>query len=242
VVFSVITPPMRTLPILFLFLGLPTYGQHLTHREWLIQSFRDMRLLPAYGGREKNPEQLASDSAFVAQMLAVNPDPHACAEHLLDLGSELLRNGDLVQAMYRFNQAYLMEPANPRIRRCYGAFFLALDRPDEAASEYQKGLSIDTTNVPLMVDMASVCLAEYYRFKDDDPGKAERVLHTADLLLGRAVKLEPGNARAGAKLAVSRLWKGECADAWAWYRSSHSRDPLVVEEGFLETLRRHCPE
>ncbi|MGV3637376.1 MAG: hypothetical protein ACO1NQ_06970, partial [Flavobacteriales bacterium] len=100
-------------------------AQHLTHREWLQQSFIDMRLVPAYGGRLKNAEQLASDSAFIAQMLSVNPDRHACAEHLIDLGNDLLAKGDMVQAMYRFNQAYLMEPGNARIRRGYGAFFLA---------------------------------------------------------------------------------------------------------------------
>ena len=233
---------MRLILILFVTSGLTLQGQHLTHREWLIQSFRDMRLAPAFGGRAKNPEQLASDSAFVAQMLAVNPDPHACAEHLLDLGFGLLREGDLVHAMYRFNHAYLMEPKNPRIRRGYGAFFVALDRPDEAASEYQKGLALDTANVPLLVDMASVCLGEYYKYKDDEPEKAERVLTTADILLKRAVALEPENATAGSKYAVSRLLLGECADAWKWYRSSRSRDPEAIEAGFLGTLQAHCQE
>lgn len=233
---------MRPLLLLFVFASLTLKGQHLTHREWLIQSFRDMRLAPAFGGRAKNPEQLASDSTFVAQMLAVNPDRHACAEHLLDLGFGLLRQGNLVHAMYRFNHAYLMEPDNPRIRRGYGAFFVALDRPDEAAAEYQKGLALDTANVPLMLDMASVCLGEYYRYKDDEPENAERVLNTADILLKRAVALEPENATAGSKYAVSRMLRGECADAWKWYRSSRARDPEAIDAGFPGILKARCPE
>lgn len=233
---------MRPLLLLFVLANLTLQGQHLTHREWLIQSFRDMRLAPAFGGRAKNAEQLASDSTFVAQMLAVNPDRHACAEHLLDLGFGLLREGDLVHAMYRFNHAYLMEPDNPRIRQAYGAFFVALDRPDEAAAEYKKGLSLDTANVPLMIDMASVCLGEYYKYKDDEPEKADRVLSTADILLKRAVALEPQNAVAGSKYAVSRLLRGSCADAWKWYRQSRALDPGSIEAGFPAVLQGRCPE
>lgn len=232
---------MRLIPLFFVLLIQPLMAQHLTHRQWLEQSFRDMRLAPAYGGREKNAEQVASDSLFVAQMLAVNPDRHAGAEHLLDLGFDHLRNGDMVSAMYRFNHAYLMEPGNPRIRRGYGAFFMALDRSSEAATEYHKGLALDSANVPLMMDMASVCLTEYYNFRDAEPDKAKQLLNTATVMLKRAVALEPKNAHARFKLSVCHLRKGECEDAWTHYREALALDPKSVEESFGGSLRKECP-
>lgn len=233
---------MRSLSIVLLCSStLFIQAQHLTHREWLEKSFRDMRLAPAYGGRAKNAEQLASDSAFVAQMLATNPDRHACAEHLLDLGFDHLRKGDMVSAMYRFNHAYLMEPGNPRIRRGYGAFFMALDRSSEAAAEYQKGLALDSANVPLMMDMASVCLTEYYNNKDTKADQAAQLLSTATVMLKRAVALEPKNAHAHFKLAVCHLRKGECDDAWKRYNEARTLDPGSVEESFEGSLRKTCP-
>lgn len=233
---------MRIAPIILL-LSVPLWlqGQHLTHREWMERSLRDMRLAPAYGGRPKNAGQLASDSAFVAQMLSANPDRHACAEHLLDLGFDHLKKGDMVSAMYRFNHAYLMEPGNPRIRRGYGAFFMALDRTNEAAAEYKKGLALDSANVPLMMDMASLCLMEYYEHKDRNAADADQLLATATVMLKRAVALEPGNAHAHFKLSVCHLRKNGCEEAWEHYRQAISLDPDSVEENYEATLGKGCP-
>lgn len=232
---------MRFLPLLAVCFAQQLSAQHLTHREWLEQSFRDIRLLPAYGGRDKNAEQRASDSTFVAQMLAQNPDRHLGAEHLLDLGFGLLREGNMVHAMYRFNQAYLLEPLNPRIRRAYGAFFVALDRSGEAATEYQKGLELDSANVPLMLNMSSVCLTEYYNHRDTAPDKATQLLNTATVLLKRAVALEPKNAAALFKLSVCHLRKGECTEARDRYAEALALDPTGVDQTFGDSLKRECP-
>jgi tetratricopeptide (TPR) repeat protein len=238
---STVNDGMRLLLILNFLAPLALPAQHLTHREWLQQSFIDMRLAPAYGGRVKNAEQLSSDSAFIAQMLSVNPDRHACAEHLVDLGNDLLAKGDMVQAMYRFNHAYLMEPGNARIRRSYGAFFLALDRTAEAAAEYQKGLALDSANVPLMVDMASVCLIEHYGAKGTDVPSADQFLRTAIALLERAVALEPENATAHFKLSAAMMNDGDCVEAWEHYRNALTLDAESITGGFAATLEKACP-
>lgn len=217
-------------------------AQHLTHREWLVQSFRDMRLAPAFGERIKNADQQASDSLFVTEMLAVNPDHHACAEHLLGLGFELLKKGDMVQAMYRFNHAYLMEPGNAGIRRGYGAFFVALDRPEEAIAEYQKGLAIDSNAVPLLVDLAGVQLSMYHARQGTETQKAMRLLEAATTHIERATRLEPSNGQARYKLAVCHTLRGDCSAAWNAYRACLETDPAVVEEGFDVLIHARCPQ
>jgi len=232
---------MRLAPLLLLLIPHGSLAQHLTHREWLIQSFRDMRLVPAFGERPKNAEQQASDSAFVAQMLATNPDRHACAGHLLGLGFDLLRQGNMVHAMYRFNHAYLMEPENPGIRSGYGAFFVALDRPEEAAVEYQKGLALDSANVPLLLDLATVELGMYHDHVATEPDKASHALGSAKEHVERAVALEPNNALARYKLAVCQMLRGDCSEAWTSYRRCMAQDPEVVQDSFVGTLRRSCP-
>ncbi|TXI78195.1 MAG: tetratricopeptide repeat protein [Flavobacteriales bacterium] len=234
---------MQHMRALLLLLALGPWGlhaQHLTHREWLIQSFRDMRLAPAFGERTKNAEQLASDSAFIAQMLAVDPDAHACAEHLIGLGFEQLRQGNMVHAMYRFNHAYLMEPQNPAIRRGYGAFFVALDRPEEAMAEYQKGLQQDSSNVALLLDLATVQLGFFQDHHAEDPERSERLLRQASANLDRLLRHHPGNGGALYRTAVCRMFTDDCAGAWANYRQCREAG-AEVEDGFERTLRARCP-
>ena len=235
-------PIMLRIPCLLLVL-LPSFlgAQHLSYAEWQWQSVRDMRLAPRYGERQKNPEQLASDSAFVAQTLAVIPDRQQASDHLVDLGFEQLREGNMTHAMYRFNQAYLVEPENPAIYRGYGAFFMALDRTADAGRQYLDGLAIDSTDTALLNDFAAALMADEHRFKDSDPEKAEKSLNGAINVLERVKYLEPTNAEGAFKLAVCYLYKGECL--WAWRErdrcAANGGAPLTPE--FEAQLKAKCP-
>lgn len=217
-------------------------AQHLTYREWQEQSFRDMRLMPEYGNRPKNAEMLASDSDFVAQTLQAIPDPRKASNVLVDHGFELLRSGDMTKAMFRFNQAYLVDPKNPAIHRGYGAFFIALDQNTEAAKQYQKGLALDSTNTALMTDMAGVFLAEHYNLKADEPEKSAQLLDGATGLLLHAVELDPWNAEAHFKLSACYLNKKECDKAWTYFEKSVQLGSPSADEVYRAQLMRACPK
>ena len=216
-------------------------AQHLTYPEWQMQSARDMRLMPRFDGRQKNPEQLASDSAFLAQTLAVEPDRTKAAEHMAQLGFQLLGEGNMVQAMYRFNQAYLLDPKEPEVFRGYGAFFMALDRSTDAGQEYVNGLMIDSTNVPLMVDFAAAFLAEQNQMKGKDPEKADQLLDGAIRLLDRARTFDPQNAEAAFKLAVCHAVKGECSAAWRYHDMAKTLGSTSITPEFKAQLQLDCP-
>jgi Flp pilus assembly protein TadD len=235
--------PIMLRTLFFLFVLLPSLlgAQHLTYAEWQWQSARDMRLAPRYDGRQKNPEQLASDSAFVAETLAVIPDRQQASDHLVDLGFEQLREGNMTHAMYRFNQAYLVMPNNPDIYRGYGAFFMALDRSTDAGRQYLEGLAIDSTDTALMTDLASALMTDEHRLKDSDPERAEKSLTGAINVLERVKLLEPTNAEAAFKLSVCYLYKGDCT--WAWRErdrcDANGGAPLTPE--FEAQLKAKCP-
>jgi Flp pilus assembly protein TadD len=216
-------------------------AQHLTYRDWQEQSFRDIRLLPEYGHRPKNAEMQASDSAFVAQTLAVIPDRKQASDHLVELGFSLLVKGDMTKAMYRFNQAYLVEPGNPAIYRGYGAFFVALDRNTEAAQQYQKGLAVDSTNSDLMTDMAGVFLAEYHNLRKTSPERADQLLSGATTLLKRARQYDPKNAEAAFKLSVCHLRREECDEAWRAFTEAGSLGSPSITDSYQAELQRNCP-
>jgi len=216
-------------------------AQHLTYPEWQMQSARDMRLMPRFGGREKNAEQKASDKDFVAQTLAVEPDRQKSSEHLAHLGFQLLAEGNMVHAMYRFNQAYLLDPKQPEVFRGYGAFYMALDRSTDAGQEYANGLALDSTNVPLMVDFSAAFLAEQHQLETTYPEKADRLLEAAIRLLDRARSFDPKNAEAAFKLSVCHAVKGECSAAWRYHDMAKSLGSRSTTPEFEAQLQLDCP-
>jgi len=217
-------------------------AQHLTYSEWQWQSAVDNRLAPRYGGRDKTAEQLASDSAFVAQTLAVEPDRRKASEGLTQLGFQLLREGNLVHAMYRFNQAWLLDPSEPEIFRGYGAFFMALDRSTDAGQEYAYGLMVDSVNVPLMVDFSAAILAEQHQMETKDPEKADLMLSAAIRLLERAMRFDPKSAEAAFKLSVCHVVKKECAEAWRYHDLAVSLGSTSITPKFEAQLKAECPK
>ncbi len=216
-------------------------AQHLTYAEWQWKAAHDMRLMPRFDGREKNAEQLASDSAFMAQTLAMEPDRENASEHLAGLGFGLLREGNLTHAMYRFNQAYMLSPWNPEVYRGYGGFFMALDRSTEAGKQYAEGLVIDSTYVPLMNDFAAAFLAEYHINEDKDPKAAEQLLTGAIRLLERALRYDPKNAEAAFKLSVCHLAKNDCAKAWEYRDRCKAYGGGQLTPEFEAQLKGKCP-
>lgn len=234
--------PMRmfVLTVLSLVTGLGQ-AQHLTYTEWQQQAFSDMRLMPKYGNRPKNAKMLASDSALVAQTLAAIPDRHQAADHLVGLGFGLLREGNLIHAMYRFNQGWLLEPKNPSVHRGFGAFFMALDRTDEAARHYSEGLAIDSTDSRLMTDLSAAFLAGEYNLRDTEPEKADQLLRGSIGLLERALRYDPKSAEAHFKLCVAHMRKGDCAEARRYRDACKELDGQRISPEFDASLNAKCP-
>ncbi|MBL7962271.1 MAG: hypothetical protein JNM31_00370 [Flavobacteriales bacterium] len=228
--------------VLFVLVYCGSFAQHLTFEEWQKQSFRDLRLMPQYGNRPKSPEMLASDSAFVALTLAAIPDPHTASDHLVDLGFVQLRDGNMTHAMYRFNQAYLLEPKNPSIYRGYGAFFMTLDRADEAGRLYADGLAIDSTDTRLMIDLSAAFLTQEYNFRATAPDKADTLLNGAIGLLNRALHYAPKSADAHFRLSAAYLRKGDCAQARRYYDACIDLGGSQLTEELGPVLQAKCPK
>ncbi len=234
---------MRSSALLFsMFLYCCSFAQHLTFEEWQKQSFIDIRLMPQYGNRPKSPEMLASDSPFVALTLAAIPDRHTAADHLVDLGFEQLRGGNMTHAMFRFNQAYLLEPKNPSIYRGYGAFFMALDRTDEAGRLYADGLAIDSTDSRLMIDLSAAFLAAEYTSRDKEPEKADQLLDGAIKLLKRALHYDPKSAEANFRLSAAYLRKRDCTQAWRYFDACNELGGSHLTTELGPVLKAKCPE
>lgn len=73
----------------------------------------DMNLLPKYGEQPKSKELRELDDKFIAEMnKQFAGDRTKASDHMASLGWKHLSQGDPNVAMRRFNQAWLLNPAN----------------------------------------------------------------------------------------------------------------------------------
>jgi Flp pilus assembly protein TadD len=228
-----------TLLLAFAALALP--AQHLTYAEWLSRAQVDMRLEPRYGYKPKNEAQRASDAEFVRLMLEQEPDRRKASGQLLLHGFDLLRQGEMPYAMFRFNQAWLLDSTNADAYWGFGTFFMELDKPSIAHQQYRQGLRLDSANVHLLTADAAASLYERGSTVLADPALAERHVQAALQQLLRAQALAPADPGVLYRLAVCRMLRGECDEAWRCYDACRIDPDAPIEAGFEEQLRAACP-
>lgn len=217
------------------------HAQQLTYTEWMEQAAKDIRLLPRYGDAQKTVEQRIADTVFVERVMEQEPDRRKASDRLASIGLALLAQGDMVNAMYRFNHAYLMSPGNPAVYTGYGAFFMAMDRPTEAGVQYLQGLDRDSLNVDLLNGLATAFIAEQYQQRPTDAAKANRSVGAALLLLERALAADPKHADSAYKRSVCHLLRNECPEARTWYARFLELGGGPRAEGYGRQLDAACP-
>ncbi|MBK7383614.1 MAG: hypothetical protein IPI81_09800 [Flavobacteriales bacterium] len=218
-----------------------TFAQHLTFEEWHQRALVDIRLRPRYGDVPKSAGQLESDAAFVQQVLSNDSTPRAASAHLLGLGYNYLRSGDHVSAMYRFNQAFLLDSTNTDIYLAYGTFFMELDKPVMAHTMFRGGLSMDSTHVALLTAEATAYLAEEYVMRSKDPVAANALAEKAKNMLMRAVRYAPEDQDALQRLVVCNVKLHDCAAAWTWFKRYRAAAGAGAGIDVETTLRKECP-
>ncbi|MGB5981926.1 MAG: hypothetical protein WBG46_07245 [Nonlabens sp.] len=89
-------------------------GQQMSWSEWKKESESNIRLLPQYGEIEKTAGQIEADQKFIEQMLEQYPTRTEASDRMIEIGFKYLYQ-DIKTAMYRFNQAYLLDKENSDI-------------------------------------------------------------------------------------------------------------------------------
>jgi hypothetical protein len=101
---------------LFILPASAVVAQQMTLDQWNEEAKTNIRCLPKYGHVEKTAGQLEADSEFIQAALSEFASKRLASEHLIDLGFKYLYH-DVKTAMYRFNQAYLLDSYHYRSQR-----------------------------------------------------------------------------------------------------------------------------
>jgi tetratricopeptide (TPR) repeat protein len=229
------------------FFSLTTFGQKysdvisekMTLEKWNIEAQTNIRLLPKYGNVEKTEGQKASDKEFIETTLKQYPTHRKASDHLIELGFKYLVS-DVKTAMYRFNQAYLLDPTNTDIFWGYAGVYMTLGDYEKAQQQYSEGLKIEPKNTHLLTDYGTYFMAQYFGMQALDEKKALENMDTAITYLTSSFEIDKTDPNTSFKLSVCYWVKGNCENAWKYYNVCKELGGQPITEEFTTELENKC--
>ena len=238
--------------ISFLFLFANNAFSQISFEEWEAESKTNRRLLPKYGYLRKSEAEIKSDSDYVKQMMAMPQfkNRREASNHLIGLGFQYYYRGDLKTAMYRFNQAYLLDTTNTDIFWGYGAIYMAMGKYELSKNQYDEGLSIDSLNTHLLTDLGTYYMGQFYFTSEmppndivKDPKKeARRHLDSAIVILSKSYKIDPRDVNTVYKLSISYWNMESCAQAWKYYDEAMALGGKPITKEYTRDLEKRCKQ
>ena len=237
----------RNLTLVFILLSLTSFGQKyneimeekMTLERWNEEAKTNIRLLPKYGHIPKTEGQKTSDKEFIESALKQYPSKRKASEHLIELGFQYLYK-DIKTAMYRFNQAYLLDSTNTDIYWGYGGVFTLLGDFEDAQKQYLEGLSINSKNTHLLTDYGTYLMTQYYYLQPLDEKKAIVNLDSAIVYMIKSYQLDKKNPNTTFKLSVCYYQKSDCINAWKYYNECKSVGGQPITEEYTNALAEKC--
>ncbi len=224
-----------TLTIILTLITLNTFSQQITLAEWNQQAETNIRLLPKYGLVEKTPEQIEADNSLIADMLSRGISRRQASEEFIDLGFKYLYK-DIKTAMYRFNQAYIMDSTNTDIYWGYGGVYMALGDIARAKEQYQIGIDKDAKNYKILTDLATCYMIDYYALSETDSNS----LDTAIELLTKSYKINKKYQSTLFKISVCYFNKKDCKNALKFYNECMKLGGHPVTEEYKKAIKEAC--
>jgi len=214
-------------------------GQQMTLEQWNEDAKTNIRLLPKYGYAQKTEAQKKLDKEFIETALKQDTTNRKASEHFISLGFKYLYR-DIKTAMYRFNQAYLLDSTNTDIYWGFGGVYMTLGDFTKAEEQYKAGLAINPSNSHLLTDYGTYFMVQYYIIQPIDPQKALTNLDNAIKYMQQSFKLDPTDQNTTFKLSVCFWNKGDCDNAWKYYDICKTLGGQPITEDYTSELNKKC--
>jgi tetratricopeptide (TPR) repeat protein len=220
-------------------LSIYTFGQKMSIVEWEEEAKTNSRLLPKYGNIIKTEAQKGSDQEFIESVLVKDSTRKKASDHLIKLGFAYLYK-DIKTAMYRFNQAYLLDSTNTDIYWGFGGVYFTLGDYAKAEKQYKMGLAINPNNTHLLTDYGTYFMGQYYGLKSIDKKSANANLDSAIVKMMKSFQLDHSDQNTTFKLSVCYWNKGDCKNALKYYDICKALGGKPITEEYTQDLKKKC--
>lgn len=199
-----------------------------------LSSQRD-ETLPLYGGVESNIFDQVADKKFVETAIQIAGSRELAADACLKRGWDYLQINDTINAIKRFNQAWLLKPNHPRV---YWGLAMALAKQckrEQAIKLFEQARALAPNDPLLLVDYAFVLWSDVANGKLDR-GERDATIARAHGLLNEAEQLDQRFPKIWTNRAMLYLLQADYAASWRSVDRAQELDPRSVHERFLRDL------
>lgn len=194
----------------------------------------DIRLNPKFGDAVKSDAQKEADQHLIADYLKQQGTHHKASELLVKLGFDYLYKGDFRTAMYRFNQAWLLEPKNEKVFWGFSAVYFTLGAHEKAMEQLNEGLTLNPYSSNILTDKATIYYAKFP--VSNDPKDLSLALD----LLNQSYEIDSKNQNTVFKLSVVYFMKKDCKNALKYYDECVALGGRPITKEFTKAIQEVC--
>ncbi|MBT9392011.1 hypothetical protein KLP40_02440 [Hymenobacter sp. NST-14] len=199
-------------------------------------SLAEIRLKPLFGGLTPVQAEQALGTATISNLAGSFASRAEASRFFSTKGYEYLAENQPDTAAYRFNLAWVLDPANPNAYHGLGIVASSAPTPDQAIDLLQRGLTLAPDNAFLLADLGTSYLIRY------EQGKKKKDLTTGRELLQKATTQDPTNATAWQQLARAHYYQEEYAQAWEAIHKGQSSSLASVDFNLVADLLAKLPD
>ncbi len=220
--------------IIFLLISAVSIAQQSSYSSWQEDAKTNIRLLPKYGNAPKTDEQKESDQELIDKYVAQEGTRLKGSELLVKLGFDYLYKRDFKTAMYRFNQAWLLDPENPNVFWGFGAIYFSFGDVENAIRQYDEGLLLNGNNSNILTDKATIYMTKYMR------SQSEEDYSDALTLFKKSYRNDPKNQNTLFKLSVCYFLKKDCENALKYYKECKELGGKPITGEYTKAISQGC--
>lgn len=214
-----------------------------TLSDWDKEAVSNIRMWPKYKDAEKTPSQKEADAEFIESTMKneqFKGDKRKASNHMIGLGFQYLYKGAAKTAMYRFNQAFLLDNHNPEIYWGYGAVYMQLSKFDEAKKMYETGLLLDPKNTNMLTDFGTYYIVMYQQAIENSEASSQTNWNNAIQKFKASYDLDPNNQNTSFKLSAAYYLVGDCKQALMYYNHCMKLGGDPIPEAYKLEMKNKC--
>lgn len=195
-----------------------------------VAAVKDIHLMPLFGETNKSMGQIEMEIKFLSDCDRDFESRTEASRFFASRGWEYLQESELDTACYRFNLAWLLDNKNADAYWGLGVVCYQKGYLTDAERLLRKGIDIDSVNVGLLVDLATVDMLSFKENKDNWE------LLEADQLLAKAIRIDSTNGNIYLKKAVLEYHKSDFVASWAYIHKLRTIDEALIDLDFVKEL------
>jgi tetratricopeptide (TPR) repeat protein len=208
--------------------------QENSYEAWNEEAKTEIRLVPRYGNAQKTPAQKAADEELIKSYIDMAGSRRKGAELLIKKGFEFLYAGNLRTAMYRFNQAWLLDSTDANVYSGFASVYYSFKDYKKALKLLDQGLTMDSKSSTLITDKGTIYLTIFqtsHSLLDRNRGLS---------LLKESYSLDPANQNTLYKLSAFYFDSNDCDLALKYYKECMKLGGTPVVQRYKDAIKERC--